>query len=269
MGGCASTARLAAVSDAVEVSATEQALGAAEGKSCGSPMSEARNTQHSTTAWRDRISSVDVSTSKSSQAEAAHPAGASALPAPGRRSMTTSGKFPAGGGGMGSGELDPHFSRSKSIFSNVREQLLDVVPAPEAGQVDFNKKSNIFSTSVRTIRGDDVARATTLAGFVEIVQEPSAISSPGEGDNACRICGIIKFYQSAAQEECGSRGKCATCCNCSRTEGLWSKADFHAKSCEQCRARRISKNARELAVCRVLTQDNRSSSTVNSDLPAN
>jgi hypothetical protein len=169
---------------------------------------------------------------------------------------------------MGPGELDQHFSRSKSSFSNLRQQLLDVVPAPEAGQVDFNKKNSIFSTSVRTARGDDVARATMLAGFVEIVREPSAVSSSGEGDNACRICGIIKFYQSAAQEECGSRGKCATCCNCSRTEGLWSKADFYAKSCEQCRARRISKNARELAVCRVLTQD-RSSSTVHSDLPAN
>jgi hypothetical protein len=127
MGGCASTARLAAVSDAAEVSARvgelEQALGAAEEKSCASPMSEARNTQHSTTVWTDKVSAVEVSTSKSSQAEAAHPAGASAFPAPGRRSVATSGKFPAEGGGMGPRELDQHFSRSKSSFSK-RKKLV-------------------------------------------------------------------------------------------------------------------------------------------------
>lgn len=257
---------MAAVSDAVAVSARvgelEQALGAAEEKSRGSPMSEARNMQ------RHTISPVEVSVSKSSQAEAAHPAGASALPAPGRRSVApfaraTSGTSYAGGAGRVPGELDQHFTRSQSRFSMSMPQLLNVVPAPEAGKVNFNARNSIFSTSLRTTRGDDVARATMLAGLMEVAREPSAVSSSGEGDNACRNCGIIKFYQSAAQEECGSRGKCGTCCNCSRTEGLWSKADFHAKSCEQCRARRIAKNARELAVCRVLTQDKRENSVVH------
>jgi len=221
------------VSDAAPVSARvgdlDQALGAAEEPALlmkAEPVYKARNTQPPTTALKHGISAVEVSTSNS------------------------------------------NFSRSSSSrFSTSSQQLLDVVPAPEAGKVDLNGTYSSFSRSVRSsfsilfraASSDDVAADLARATLVErhaeseIVRQPSARSSPGEGENACRICGIIKFYQSAAQEECGSRGKCATCCNCSLTNGLWSKADFHSKSCEQCRVRRIAKNARRATSCRVLT----------------
>ncbi len=73
-----------------------------------------------------------------------------------------------------------------------------------------------------------------------------------DDENRCRVCCTVKRYRSVDADVCASWGKCATCCNCSRNEGLWTAGHFLERSCRQCRARRLMKQVREVAVCRYL-----------------
>jgi hypothetical protein len=80
-------------------------------------------------------------------------------------------------------------------------------------------------------------------------------------EDRCRVCCTVKRFRSVDADVCASWGKCATCCNCSRTEGLWTAGHFRERSCQQCRARRLMKQVREVAVCRHLLGTDRGMAT--------